>query len=894
MRKFSKLNNLDQLSINLPSPLALPVANLMAQLKQGDWMKVFLAGMDTFFAGLKWSAFVGISDIFYKLESEHVFASRKNLDQIYPYIHTVLTPGNSHGQWVACVRAINSTFSKHPDWFFAPEFMNLQRKTTEDPMKFEDKLGKLIELRNQYAHRGAALPSGKRAKELWDELDPLIGAMYQQLSVYQDYHLIQFLTFPEPDEQKPGWFHGANYLNLKGYNLHENALLKDDKNIFYFGTKIPALRRLYLFKPNYSAHLPMYPFLLFDLGGELSFDNSTNRGPSTFLFNELQEKTMVFDLPTDGSGIEFNPNNEDTQHISGPLFQYFNSLKHITGTSDTEILDAMPGFPKRSKIINFERIIAFHTESFAGRVDYFQKVDSLIAGPFKAVWIKGLAGYGKTAFMAKLSMMHSDAIHYFITPDKSTANARTFLLHMSQQIVNKLQLPDIIRDEDFNSLEDLKKYFFLLLGKADEYYSDKRGKLLIFIDGLDESLRYASAKDEIISDYLPKSNDDIPDNVFFAISSRPEEVDLSEMVDQSFDLKPFTVNEVSTILSHYKWDNAASTLAYEKSAGQPLYFRFLLDEIKTKSLTTDKAKFLPDGIEGYYKKLWSQIKQDQESKKDKNKTRLAVAMKHILGFLACSQNPLSAMDLKELIAYMDSKIEQNDILQVLKKEYLGSYIIGSREFSVFHDTLREFILRQTRPKDDLLPYGDGIKYHEILAKWCQGDEDSKYGDKFHLYHLLHARQYLQLIEILEDSSENALIKRRIRDKDGISKLLNDLSYGISAAREMNQLDKVLNFTIMKLAMRQQRKAGAIPEIAGLLISMEKTVELNNLFTECETVDEKWAVASKAYGYFLKIEKKEGLLEWSNKLKHLIFDHEGEVYSKSEYLSTLFFYMEEPS
>ena len=554
MNKFSKLQELDVLANELPSPLAVPVAQVSLQIERMEWLKAFLAGMDAFLAGLKWTTFIGISDVFQKLDGDHKFARRKTLNKVYPHIYRVLTPKHAHGHWVACARTIIQSYTNHPEWFFVPEFMALQQKTSDDPLRFEEKLDKLVNFRNQYAHRGAALPTPGQAKRLWDEIDPFLGTMYSQLSVFRDYHLVQFITSPEPDDEKPGWYHSKSHFNLKGYRMNELDLSGKEPFHFYFGRKIPHLRRLYLLKPDHSGSLNMHPFVLFDLGGDLYFEEQQGTEGATFLFNELQESALEY-LPFQGRDpIKLQTDDENTFPIAGPIHQYFNSLKIITGGSDRERLHVMPGFPRRSKIISFNQIISFHTEAFAGRNEYFQQVEHLIAGPFRAVWLRGLAGYGKTAFLARLAQMHTRAIHYFISPEKGTANAGTFLLHVCQAIINRFRFPDIIQEDAAANLEELKKTFMSLLVRANERLQEDSEKLLIIIDGLDESIRYSSSADEVIQNFLPEKREQIPEKIFFVISSRPDDVDLNAIVDKVIDLKPFTRDEVEIILNFYNWD----------------------------------------------------------------------------------------------------------------------------------------------------------------------------------------------------------------------------------------------------------------------------------------------------------------------------------------------------
>ena len=735
-------------------------------------------------------------------------------------------------------------------------------------MKFEEKLEQLVTLRNKYAHRETALPTPGRAKQLWDAIDPFLGAMYNQLSVLKDYHLVQFITQPEPEEEKPGWYHSERYYGLKGYNMHERALTRRETARFYFGTKPPFLRRLYLFKPDYSGNLNIHPFVLFDLGGDLYFEQQQRLEGATFLFNELQENAMEY-IPFQGRDpITLQTDDENLSPIAGPIHQYFNSLKIITGGTDRDRLYVLPGFPRRSKVSNFNQIIAFHTEAFAGRNEYFQQVEHLIAGPFRAVWVRGLAGYGKTAFLARLAQMHPNAIHYFISPEKGTANARTFLLHVCQSIINRFRFPDIIPEETAANLEELLEMFKSLLERANERLQEQSGKLLILIDGLDESVRYASSVDEIIQKFLPKKREQIPEKIFFVISSRPEEVDLNAIVDTVIDLKPFTRSEVATILKFYQWDSQASRIAYEKSGGQPLYFRFLIDGIKTNVLRSENCEYLPEGITGFYKKFWIRWERDKTQNKNLEKKRLAGIMQHILGFLAAAREPLSGTDLHELLANLDLNLEQKEIKTALLKENLGRFIIGTRRFSLFHDTLREFVLNATRVTDDNLPFGEARQYHELLAEWCSHASNSGYGDRYLIYHLLHSRRYYELVELLEDDSENSLVKRRLLEDGGSSQLVHDLRYGILAGREIDSLDRIFSFVLMQLAIKQQKKASAPPGIARLLASLGQFNELEDLFDECDESSEKWMVAATVYGHYCMTGDDDRSRHWADRLKQL--------------------------
>lgn len=466
--RLSKSKELRESTSELPSPLAVPLASVFPRLDEGDHLGAFLAGMDAFLAALKWTTFVAIADIFQKLEEDHPFVKRETLKSIFPYICRVLEPKQSHGHWIACVRQIIRAYGSHPDWFFIPELLAAQKKSEEDPLRFEEKLDRLVRVRNKYAHGGDSRPDPGEARKLWNEIDPLLGMLYAQLSVMKDYRLVQFKSMLE--HQEGGWLRCERVTLLRGYRMNEQDLTAGPIRA-YFGDKPPRMRQLYLFDETYKRHLCLHPFVLFsvDVGTGLS------GAGSTFLFNELQEKALVYNSLADSQALRWDLRAKDDDdsigEIAGPIYQHFVALKTVTAESDVDRLSALPGFPRRSRVLSFKRVIAFHTEGFTGRREYFEQVDHALSGPFHFVWVKGLAGYGKTAFIAMLAQQHPGAITYFVSPEKGTADASTFLLHMCQSLTNRFNFPDVITDDQAADVGQLKALFDQLLARAGKEFA---------------------------------------------------------------------------------------------------------------------------------------------------------------------------------------------------------------------------------------------------------------------------------------------------------------------------------------------------------------------------------------------------------------------------------------
>lgn len=864
MTRLSQMDGLDALSSRLPSPLAVPLAQLSLHIEGRDWFKAFLAGMDVFQVGLRWFTFVGISDIMQKLENDERFTKRARLEHVYPAIHEVLLPGRTHGLWVACARALLKTYERDPDAFILPAFIRAHTESGDASSPFAKNLEELIATRNRYAHRDAALPPPAIARQRWDEIDPVLGAMVHQLATFADTELVRFDTPLEPDERSPGWYHSKGHLTLRGFNMHEKALRTRRHVRFYTGTHPPPLSRLYLFNRDRTHGVMLHPFLLFDLSGDLLTDDQLRGGAATFLFNELQDRGVLYTTNTGTAELEIKAEDERTEHLAGPIMRRFEQLKYVTGASDTERLHALPGFPRRSKVVDFSQLIAFHTDAFVGRADDLQRIEHAIAGPFRAVWVRGKPGFGKTALLARLAQMLPHAIPYFISAEKGTSNATTFFQHMSQAIIDRFRFPDVLPDEA-SDVEAARATWSDLTARATELLQRESKKLVFIIDGLDESLRYAAAEDERIQQHLPATRDEVPDGAFFVIASRPTEVELSPLVDFTIDLEPFSAEQVSTILGLHGWSSEAAQLAFERSDGNPLYFRFLIEGIKAGTFTAQRAAHLPKGIEQLYRSYWLRWERDALQRKDAPAAERANASLHMLGFLSAAREPLSLADLHDLLLRIDLRITADSLRMALRKEHLGRFIIGSTRFALLHDTLRAFVAEATRAPDTTGPYGSAQRYHEILAEWCVNAKESAYPADYQVHHLLHARRFEAVIARLAEKRDRAR-PRTLTPHEHVR--LRDLDAGIAAARELGELPHVFRFSAERLTLHSEHRVVSDPATAAVLARVGDVDALEALYGACDTTWARWQVASSAVAAAISGAPNLDAMIWQARLTEL--------------------------
>ncbi|GAK56348.1 TIR protein [Candidatus Vecturithrix granuli] len=160
--------------------------------------------------------------------------------------------------------------------------------------------------------------------------------------------------------------------------------------------------------------------------------------------------------------------------------------------------------------IDFSSKIEFLTQYFVGRQDAMARIDQFIQTHRSGyLAIVGEAGIGKSALLAKL-VKERGYPHHFVDDKQNSAKDEVFL----HSIVGQLQQKYGFEFEERTpiSVSEWNIYFhkWIKAISAEE-------QLVIFVDALDEAQRYGGS-DNLLK-YLPQ---ELPENVYFIISSRPE------------------------------------------------------------------------------------------------------------------------------------------------------------------------------------------------------------------------------------------------------------------------------------------------------------------------------------------------------------------------------------
>lgn len=837
-RLSERRSELEKWTADLPSPLALPLARLVPQLDKPDLGARIIAGVTALDAGLRFTAYLCVADLLAKLRADDALLTDATLAGPLAAMRKVVEATPTPDGLQSCIAAVMALYKDAPTKFFVPEIVPLVSALGGDVEPFFAMRRRLVQ--------GESKPGANELEATWPLLDERLYNVFNALQGLSGYELAQLHCLPVAAGD--GGVSCDRYLKLRGYRMEEKDLSAGPLRLPPRPSDPWRMRQVYLFAGGDRERcLSLHPFVLFQLGGAFFFNGVTQSGTS---------------YTAEESTIELTDEEDRTQLdvVSGPIHQYFVALRALAG-GEGFVTQAMGG---RQKGLSFQRTIDFHTEGFSGRSEYFEKIDHAIAGPFRCVWIRGFAGYGKSALMARLSQQHPEAIPYFISPERGAAEASTYLRYICEAIIQRFQFSDVLTDEQLSSPKDLKRVLDDLMRRAVEALPENK-KLILLVDALDESLRYASSQDEMIDAYLPENRDAVPERVVFIITSRPEEVNLGHLADLTLDLQPFSRDQVVAILGKYGWGGDAAEIAYKKSDGQPIYFRFLLDEAKRGAITAEIAKSLPDGIQAFYDRFW------REGDKDEKRHALH---RDLLGFLAASAEPLTDVDLWELESGIDPKVTHQDIRAAFTKDRLGRFVIGSRRYSLFHDTLRAFSVERS-----------GIqRYHQMLARWCGQSTNHDYADAHHIYHLLHGKEHSRALEIVGDTGPKGLVKKRMGERRGSQKLTRDLSYAIAAARELNDLDRIFGLTLLQISMKKVKKTAVIPEAVGIMSGLGMNEDLSSLLEGGDNDRERWEIAAKVYSHFLKRGDQKASETWLGHLRKIWMNTQ--QYAKTEHLIPL--------
>lgn len=397
-------------------------------------------------------------------------------------------------------------------------------------------------------------------------------------------------------------------------------------------------------------------------------------------------------------------------------------------------LDAHAAKPTRlhQKIFTFHDLAVYHTRYFTGRTAVFQSIfRALEENRMGYLYLRGRAGYGKTALLGKLYLEKDLSrlsvcwphqpplwVWHFCSPLDELDDPALMLQSLYGQILQKVYH---MSDESVLSrlqklptiLENLQRSFEQLLDEAGkEVLRPGRQYLVVVIDGLNEVGQNVPSLPSIASS-LPAR---LPDNVFFFLTWRTRD-NADFLLSPLFHEDGISLNHIRSAgtpvielpdsplsplgpedVSDWVKENAAISeedqdavgdLAWQKSGGDPLYLGLLGDACRIGAtpggggeVTPKWVSVLPQGRYNFFRRMWENL-DDKEG----------FVLYRILGLLAALKECGKEKILAEILEVPPQNVQQH-------RWMLNHFLRNDGNcFAISHSVLRDYIYRQFRSRD---------------------------------------------------------------------------------------------------------------------------------------------------------------------------------------------------
>ena len=271
-------------------------------------------------------------------------------------------------------------------------------------------------------------------------------------------------------------------------------------------------------------------------------------------------------------------------------------------------------------------IINDKTKDFVGRKYVSDEIlKFLITQPNGYFILEGDPGVGKTAILAMFAKKHSQyCLTHFNSRHESIADVKIFLENICTQLIARYGLDYVCLPENTTQGSTVLKN---LLEEVSQKLEPGK-KLVIVVDALDEvDLSTQTPLGSTVL-YLP---DTLPNNVYFIVSKRPQELPMPITEDQiTFDLMQYPAESAADARQYAEqrtqsspqiqaWVTARNSTLEEfltelvaKSENNFMYLRYVLNDISKGRYQSEALDSLPKGLAEYYGRHWQIMGMDAE------------------------------------------------------------------------------------------------------------------------------------------------------------------------------------------------------------------------------------------------------------------------------------------
>ena len=409
-----------------------------------------------------------------------------------------------------------------------------------------------------------------------------------------------------------------------------------------------------------------------------------------------------------------------------------------------------------------------------------KSVDELDGG---YVLVEGLPGIGKSTALTKFQQQNEDIgfTYYCFIPDSKNNfgelrhKTNYFLKSMCIGIENRF--PDVNLPSRYSN--DYESKFVDYIDKL----STLDRKIIFIVDGLDHVHRDLAFSENSLLNNI-KGN--LPNNIFIIVSTQYKSV-LSTGVLQQISLdskrhivaKGFSQRKIKEYLSNKSIEHSEILGLVEKvSSGIPIYLHYISELL----LKTDQHNYLKllnnlpelkDGeIDTYHEYLYGSIAFSEYER-------------WVLSFLAFRKEHTSI----ELINFILLKLGvDSDIIKVKQVINAYSHLLkqnDSGNYSVFHNSFREFILRKT---EDII-----VKFGPALIDYYEENPNTDEAFRNYFSHLFDAGNYKRILYVVNV----AWIKNAWANLRPIEEIKNNIEIAHNAAIEELNLSEFIRISFLK-------------------------------------------------------------------------------------------------
>ncbi len=422
-------------------------------------------------------------------------------------------------------------------------------------------------------------------------------------------------------------------------------------------------------------------------------------------------------------------------------------VREALATTDRSVLRL--DYPYLEDYIDWasRRRVRFGEEGFVGRGWVFERLCAFAeqhgGGYFRII---AAAGLGKTALAAAIAR-HYEAPAFFVDAAAGRSRPDQCLNHLCAELIDHFELPrDHFRaraGEDSGFLSELL-----------EEVADHQHPVWLVIDGLDEAERLTAYANPML---LPRAP---PPHVVFVLTHRPgayavevapgvaqEELEIQDGRPQRKDVTAY----LSWEATHNDAVRAARETANppvsveafverltEDSERNFMYLRYMVDDIAKRDPPSLDLDQLPQGLEGYYSRMWTVMEQEA----DRDWQTWDYLHRPVIERLAVAGEAVAASWLADQTQHREYEVDR----RVLRhwERFLRPGGTTPRKWQVLHESFRDFLAKTL----DLRAAHQGIADY-YLADQRRWNMHDGYPRRHLASHLRLAGDYKRLIELVD-------------------------------------------------------------------------------------------------------------------------------------------------